>query len=46
MELPLLRSLEKEKVEQVEKEAKRIAAMNRGMNKENNVVVNKGSKNK
>ena len=45
MELPLLLNLEKEKSEQIEKEAKRITAMNNKANAGNNkggTIVNRG----
>jgi hypothetical protein len=45
MDLPLLLNLEKEKAEQIEKEAKRVRALQSNVdNKSGGTIVNKGGK--
>jgi hypothetical protein len=47
MELPLLLNLEKEKADQIEKEAKRLASMNRARAESGNkggTIINKGKR--
>jgi hypothetical protein len=47
MDLPLLLNLEKEKADQIEKEAKRVRALQSNTeNKSGGTVINKGRKNK